>query len=57
MYTHGVNHDESSAHYVQNFALDDVRCTGTESRIQDCPHRDWYKHNCNKSEAVGVECR
>ncbi len=42
---------------MPNFALDDVRCAGTETSISDCPHRAWYTHNCSVREAVGVECK
>lgn len=37
--------------------LDNVQCTGTESRVIDCPHNDVGTHNCAHSEDVGVRCR
>lgn len=36
--------------------LDDVRCSGTETRIADCRHRDWGSHNCGHDEDVSVSC-
>ena len=37
-----------------NFALDDVKCTGSESSLEDCKHLT--KENCNAWETVGVAC-
>ena len=37
--------------------LDNVQCTGTESRIIDCPHNGVGTHNCVHSEDVGVRCQ
>ncbi len=34
--------------------LDDVRCTGTELRLADCPATTM--HNCNHGEDAGVTC-
>ena len=36
--------------------LDDVGCTGSESRLDACPHPGWGQHNCAAREAVGVRC-
>ena len=36
--------------------LDDVGCTGSESRLDMCPHPGWGQHNCAAREAVGVRC-
>ena len=38
------------------FLLDDVVCTGSETSLDKCSHRDWRKHNCGASKAVGVVC-
>ena len=34
--------------------IDNVMCTGTETRLQDCPLL--RTHNCAHSEDAGVEC-
>ncbi|XP_051762660.1 macrophage receptor MARCO [Ctenopharyngodon idella] len=39
-----------------NIWLDEVRCTGTERSIFDCPHGGLGTHNCNHGEDVGVSC-
>ncbi|XP_067666942.1 scavenger receptor cysteine-rich type 1 protein M130-like [Haliotis asinina] len=36
--------------------LDDVQCTLLDTDLEDCKHRPWGTHDCNSSEAVGVEC-
>ena len=36
--------------------LDNVDCTGSESRLDTCPHPGWGQHNCAAREAVGVRC-
>jgi len=36
--------------------LDDVRCTGNETSIEQCPSRAIGSHNCFHFEDVGVEC-
>jgi hypothetical protein len=36
--------------------LDDVKCSGDETSLSQCLHRDWGKHNCGHSEDVGLSC-
>ena len=36
--------------------LDNVACVGNESRIRDCKHNGWGRHNCYYSETAGVQC-
>ncbi|XP_052811439.1 uncharacterized protein LOC128239046 isoform X2 [Mya arenaria] len=36
--------------------LDDVRCLGYESNIEDCTHGGWGSHNCEHYEDVGIMC-
>ena len=36
--------------------LDNVRCTGTEGRLINCPANPIGNHNCVHSEDAGVRC-
>jgi len=36
--------------------LDEVRCRGNETRIEDCSHANWGVHNCRHNEDVAVSC-
>ena len=38
----------------ENFEMDDVKCIGSEDRIEECPHQD--TDNCGGSEGAGVAC-
>ena len=43
----------SSGH---DFAVDDLKCTGNETSIDDCQHKEWYTDDCSKTEWAGVRC-
>ena len=37
-----------------DFSMDDVKCTGEEFNILDCPHKT--SHDCKITEGAGVRC-
>ena len=38
--------------------LDNLRCTGNETSLADCPHNGWGVHysNCRHNEDVSISC-
>lgn len=36
--------------------LDQVKCIGNETSIDDCVHWQWGEHNCAHTEDVGLRC-
>ena len=36
--------------------LDDLRCSGNEIRLRNCPRRGFGQHNCGHYEDAGVRC-
>ncbi|KAM5306679.1 neurotrypsin isoform 3-T3 [Glossophaga mutica] len=36
--------------------LDEVRCTGNELSLEQCPKSPWGEHNCGHGEDAGVSC-
>ncbi|XP_037352844.1 deleted in malignant brain tumors 1 protein-like [Talpa occidentalis] len=36
--------------------LGDINCTGSEASLDQCPHGDWFAHNCRHREDVGIIC-
>ncbi|XP_060566618.1 deleted in malignant brain tumors 1 protein-like [Ruditapes philippinarum] len=37
--------------------LDDVKCTGSETSVFQCPHYDWRDNDCSNNEDVGILCK
>ena len=37
------------------FEMDDVQCTGSESKIEDCPHNN-DDDDCHPGDGAGVVC-
>ena len=36
--------------------MNDVRCTGNERSLTECPHSGWGKHSCDHRQDAGVVC-
>ena len=40
-----------------DFAIDQLNCTGTELSVVECTHNSWNNENCAKTEWAGVKCK
>ena len=50
---------KSSAFFGQGSGqiwIDDVACSGRDTRVEECTHTSWGSHNCRHSEDAGVIC-
>ena len=59
MVVHAGATARSSAYFGQgsgSILLDNVVCSGTESRLIDCSHNPIGSHDCNHAEDAGVTC-
>ena len=36
--------------------LDNLRCSGNQLNLRQCPRNNWGSHNCRHSEDAGVRC-
>lgn len=36
--------------------LDQVQCSGRETKLEDCHHSPWGQNNCRHDEDVGIVC-
>ena len=36
--------------------LDELKCTGTETSLFNCPHNGLWKHDCKHTEDASVVC-
>ncbi|CAC5410606.1 unnamed protein product [Mytilus coruscus] len=36
--------------------LDEMRCSGGETKLIDCSYADWGKHTCSHGNVVGIRC-
>ena len=40
----------------EDIVLSDVRCTGSEARLVECPLLTWLPKSCSRRDSVGVQC-
>ena len=55
-----VTSAQSDAYFGQGSGpiwLDEVRCSGSEVNLSDCPHNGIGRQNCGHHQDAGVICR
>ena len=52
-YAYGLYGTAPSAN---NFVLDDLGCTGSETSVFDCQHNGEWNENCTATDIAGVQC-
>jgi hypothetical protein len=52
----GGTHQQSFGGGSGKIWMDNLACSGSESKLKDCPRNDWGEHNCGHHEDVGVSC-
>ena len=52
----GLPISESRYGQSENFYMDDVKCSGSETHLMNCPYAGWGVENCDGNEVVGVQC-
>ncbi|XP_037937801.1 uncharacterized protein LOC119671297 isoform X3 [Teleopsis dalmanni] len=40
-----------------SFAMDEVDCSGNETKLKDCNFKGWGVNNCGPDEVVGIVCK
>ena len=55
-YTRALSATKSLKADMDVFFLDNVKCIGNETSLQQCDHVDQQHENCNSNEAAGVLC-
>ena len=48
------NSYEPDRNVDSNFSYDDVKCTGSETSLDACPHAN--QHNCRPNEGIWIVC-
>ena len=51
-----INVGRGIGHNTGSIFLDDVRCRGNETNLDDCPHNGVGNHNCGHYKDAGVIC-
>ncbi|CAG2246803.1 HMCN [Mytilus edulis] len=55
-YSNGVSLGNAVDDGTGTIMLDDIECTGSESRLTYCSSKSWKDHDCSHNEDVGVLC-
>ncbi|XP_052085685.1 deleted in malignant brain tumors 1 protein-like [Mytilus californianus] len=55
-FSNGVSLGNSVEEGSGTIMLDQLKCTGSESKLYRCPSNAWKENDCSHSEDVGVNC-
>ncbi|CAC5424884.1 Neurotrypsin,Scavenger receptor cysteine-rich type 1 protein M130,Scavenger receptor cysteine-rich type 1 protein M160 [Mytilus coruscus] len=55
-YNSGVSLGETVGYGIGRTWLDNLKCSGNERTLGDCPSSGWGVEDCNHTEDVGIKC-
>jgi len=56
-FKHGASHWDNTGHGSGITWLNKLKCTGNETKVEQCRNDGWAKHKCANDHTVALECK